>query len=170
MKSQNNFLIQSSLLLGMSTFGTLLMPLVVSAQPSETIENTPNLNDSNTVDPRNTGSLPQLPTKSSSQVVIKPVNGYVNVTLTNTTNTPVRYQVVGDTALRTLSNSSTTNLQNLQTPVDISFYREDGGKLFATPKTSTTPGVLDVNLTEAMNTESYHSSLTVEPTGAIDLK
>jgi hypothetical protein len=170
MRLRNRFLIQSSILLGMSTFGIFLMPLVGSTQSSETIQKAPNPNDSNTIYQRNTDYLPQLPTKSSSQVVIKPVDGYVNVKLINTTNTPVRYQVIGDTALRTLSNSSSTNLQNLPTPVNISFYREDGGRLFATPKTSKTPGVLEVNLTEAMNTESYHSSLTVEPTGAIDLK
>jgi hypothetical protein len=165
-----NFLSNNYLaFLGIITLGVFL-PLSVLAESPELTQQYPNPNNRINVYPQNSNSTPTVPVGEGSQVAIEPVNGYVSVKLINTTNTPVRYQVIGDTNLRILSNSSSANLQELQTPVNISFYREDGGRLFATAKKSATPGVLEVSLTEAMNTESYHGSLTVEPTGRINFQ
>ena len=60
---------------------------------------------------------------------IVPVNGKVNVRLTNKTNDRLFYQVVGQTNRRSLAENSTVALQALILPVSIVFRRPDGALL-----------------------------------------
>ena len=60
---------------------------------------------------------------------IVPVNGKVNVRLTNKSNDRLFYQVVGQTNRRSLAENSTVALQALILPVSIVFRRPDGALL-----------------------------------------
>lgn len=162
-KAKNCWLIVticSSLLIG--------LPMIARAQ-QDSFSNPNRVNQS----PTSTGqsAQPPLPSQQQSPIFqIAPVNGQVNIRLMNDTVAPVTYQVLGDTAPRTLSGKTEVMLTALKTPVTVTFYRQDGGLLSVDPQlASETDGMLQVRLQETTDLGSDKNALIVERTGNIFL-
>ena len=97
---------------------------------------------------------------------IVPVNGKVNVRLTNKTNDRLFYQVVGQTNRRSLAENSTVALQALILPTSIVFRRPDGALL----KPSLKPvgeGTVELRLDETKDLDLDKISLTIRNDGAL---
>ncbi|WP_251956030.1 hypothetical protein [Nostoc commune] len=96
-------------------------------------------------------------------------NGTVNIRLVNDTAANVTYQVIGDTAPRSLQGKYNVTLQGLRTPLTVTFEREDGGQLIVTPQASSEAGTLEVTFKEATNTAQGRSAMRIEPNGSVFL-
>lgn len=71
---------------------------------------------------------PPLPEEQTEAVAsVMPMNGTVDVMLSNNTNAIVTYEVIGHTQRRTLAGGEEVVLQNLPVPVTITTVRQDGG-------------------------------------------
>jgi hypothetical protein len=100
---------------------------------------------------------------------VVPVNGKVNVRLTNKTNDRLFYQVVGQTDRRILTENSTVALQALKLPASILFRRQDGAFL----KPSLKPvgeGTVEVRLDETNDLGLERKSLSIRNDGALFLR
>lgn len=111
--------------------------------------------------------LPSQQQSPSARIAV--ANGRVNVRLVNDTAAKITYQVIGDTAPRSLEGKSDVTLQGLTAPVTVTFQREDGGLLQATPQTSTESGQLEVRLDETTNQGQDRRSLRIENNGSVFL-
>ena len=100
--------------------------------------------------------------------MVMPIKGNVNVNLVNGTGAFVSYQVIGNTAVRSLAGNSTVMLQNLPTPLTVTFQRLDHG-LVKVSLQSPKPGMLNVNLTPTTDLSQDKLSMRVQPTGSIFL-
>lgn len=100
---------------------------------------------------------------------IVPVNGKVNVKLTNKTNDRLFFQVVGQTNRQSLAENSTVVLSELTLPASIVFRRLDGALL----KPSLKPGGegnLEVRLDETNDLGLDKTSLRIRNDGALFLR
>jgi hypothetical protein len=124
--------------------------------------------------------LPSVPSRPATQLplprqqqapiaTILPTNNLVNVRLNNESGARITYQVIGDTALRSLTGKSSTTLQGLRTPITVTFYREDGGLLTVTPQRSSQPGTLVVNLRETTEVVRDRGVVRIEENGSVFL-
>jgi hypothetical protein len=89
--------------------------------------------------------------------------------LVNDTAANITYQVIGDTAPRSLQGKSDVTLQGLSAPVTVTFEREDGGQLTVTPQPSSEPGSLEVTFNEATDAAQGRSAMRIEPSGSVFL-
>ncbi|MEH1912353.1 hypothetical protein [Nostoc sp.] len=96
-------------------------------------------------------------------------NGKVNVRFVNDTAANITYQVIGDTAPRSLQGKSDVILQALNAPVTVTFQRDDGGQLLVTPQTSSEPGSLEVKFNEATDAAQGRSAMRIEKNGSVFL-
>ncbi|MHC5735076.1 hypothetical protein [Nostoc sp.] len=112
---------------------------------------------------------PLLQPRQTPSATIALANGTVNIKLVNDTATNVTFQVIGDTAPRSLAGKSDVTLQGLKAPVTVTFEREDGGQLIVTPQASSEPGNLNVTFNEATNAAQGRSAMRVEPNGSVFL-
>ncbi len=100
---------------------------------------------------------------------IVPVNGKVNVRLTNKTNDRLFYQVAGQTNRRSLAENSTVALPALTLPASIVFRRPDGALL----KPSLKPvgeGTVEVRLDETNDLGLDKTSLRIRNDGGLFLR
>ncbi len=100
---------------------------------------------------------------------IVPVNGKVNVRLTNKTNDRLFFYVVGQTNRQSLAENSTIALPALTLPASIVFRRLDGALL----KPSLKPGgegTLEVRLDETNDLGLDKTSLRIRNDGALFLR
>ncbi|MEH1923756.1 hypothetical protein [Nostoc sp.] len=111
----------------------------------------------------------QLQPRQTPSATIALTNGMVNVRLVNETAANVTFQVIGDTAPRSLQGKSDVTLQNLKAPVTVTFEREDGGQLIVTPQGSSEPGSLEVTFKEATNATQGRSAMRIERNGSVFL-
>jgi len=72
--------------------------------------------------------------QQAPSAMVMPVNGKINIKLMNATNAVVTYQVIGDTNQRTLAGGLDVTLQNIKTPLTVTFVREDKGLLKVSQK------------------------------------
>lgn len=100
---------------------------------------------------------------------IIPVNGKVNVTLINTTNARLFYQVVGQTNRRILTARETVNLQKLKLPASILFKRQDNGFLEVTLN-PVDKGMLEVTFDETNDLGIDRESLNIRENGGLYLR
>ena len=100
---------------------------------------------------------------------IEPVNGKVNLTLTNPTNARLFYQVVGQTTRRSLAARETVTLRELKLPASILFKRQDEGFLQVTLN-YVEKGLLEVLFDETNDLGVDRQSLTIRPDGGIFLR
>ncbi|MEH1943572.1 MAG: hypothetical protein V7L01_25595 [Nostoc sp.] len=113
---------------------------------------------------------PLLPNqRQTPNATIALANGRVNVRLVNETAANVTYQVIGDTAPRSLQGKYNVTLQGLSAPVTVTFEREDGGQLIVTPQPSSEPGILEVRFKEATNAAQGRSAMRIERNGSVFL-
>ncbi|MEH1853626.1 MAG: hypothetical protein V7L11_18580 [Nostoc sp.] len=111
----------------------------------------------------------QLQPRQTPSATIALANGMVNVRLVNNTAANVTFQVIGDTAPRSLQGKSDVTLQNLKAPVTVTFEREDGGQLIVTPQGSSEPGSLEVTFKEATSATQGRSAMRIERNGSVFL-
>lgn len=110
---------------------------------------------------------PPLPeSQQAPSALVTPVDGKLNIKLINATNAVVNYQVVGDTNQRTLTGDTDVTLQNIATPVTVTFERQDRGLLKVTP-TATSAGLLEVILDETTSLDQGKGTIRVEKGGAV---
>lgn len=112
---------------------------------------------------------PLLPPTRTPDGTVQPVDGKVTVKLINKTGTSVLYQIIGDTAQRTLTGRSDVTLQALETPTNVTFYRPDRGFLIVGLQATQAPGTLEVTLTESADQDAGRSAMLIQPTGEVYL-
>ncbi|MBD2438638.1 hypothetical protein [Nostoc sp. FACHB-110] len=119
------------------------------------------------------GSTALTPTPSQLQAPSATIalnNGQVNINLVNDTAATVTYQVIGDTAPRTLQGKSSVMLQGISAPVTVTFERQDGGLLTVTPQAaSEQAGMLEVRLNEATDVAQDTKAMRIQPNGSVFL-
>jgi hypothetical protein len=91
----------------------------------------------------------------------------VNVQLKNMTNTQITYQAVGHTPQRSLLGKTDLVLQDLPTPVTITFLRPDAGFVRVTMATVAESGVLVLTLDEATSLSDSQTSVRVQSNGNV---
>ncbi len=135
--------------------------------PSNTLQNQPSQPSEKSIVNDSTAPLPRE--RQLSLGIIKLVNGFVNIKLTNKTAAKISYEVIGDTTQRQLSGKSEVILRTLKVPVNITFYREKGGFLLIEPQFITEKGILELIMTETNDFNLDKSSLLIEETGSLFL-
>ncbi|MEH2296015.1 hypothetical protein [Nostoc sp.] len=113
------------------------------------------------------GSTNQPPQTPIATIALN--NGKVNIRFVNDTAANITYQVIGDTAPRSLQGKSDVILQGLKAPITVTFQREDGGQLLVTPQTSSEPGSLEVRFNEATDAAQGRSAMRIERNGSVFL-
>ncbi len=111
--------------------------------------------------------LPQL--QQPAVAMVMPMSGKVGVRLVNQTAAPISYQVIGDTGMRTLQGKSEVMLQGLNTPVTVTFYRQDKGLLMVTPQGSSQQGMLQLSFKETTDVNMDKSAMIIDKNGAVFL-
>ncbi|MEH2262329.1 hypothetical protein, partial [Nostoc sp.] len=114
-------------------------------------------------------SSDQLQPRQTPRATIALTNGTVNIRLVNDTAANVTFQVIGDTAPRSLQGKSNVILQGLKAPVTVTFEREDRGQLLVTPQASSEPGSLEVRFNEATNAAQGRGAMRIELNGSVFL-
>jgi hypothetical protein len=109
---------------------------------------------------------PQPRTQTPSVAVVKPVDGQVDVSLNNTTNATISYQVVGQTEQLPLEDGEQTELLNLELPVTLTVVRKDEG-LIDVKITSSEDGMLEVMLDEEPNLSGSELNIRVQEEGQV---
>ncbi|MDJ0556568.1 MAG: hypothetical protein QNJ68_19415 [Microcoleaceae cyanobacterium MO_207.B10] len=138
-----------------------------SPLPSNNIKDQPGLLSEPSFVNNSTAPLPEE--RQAALGVIKPVNGVVNVKLTNKTATTISYEVIGDTTQRQLSGKSEVILMGLKVPINITFYRDKGGFLLIQPEFISNNSLLELTMSETNDFALDKSSLLIEETGSIFL-
>jgi hypothetical protein len=114
-------------------------------------------------------SVIQTPSQQPAVAMVMPMSGKVGVRLVNQTAAPISYQVIGDTAPRTLQGKSEVMLQGLNTPVTVTFYRQDKGLLMVTPQGSSQEGMLQLSFKETTDVKMDKSAMRIDENGAVFL-
>lgn len=100
---------------------------------------------------------------------VTPTEGMVVIKLVNTTNALINYQIVGATPPRTLGEQSEIVLQNLKTPLTLTYQRPDGGLLLVRPQATATPGMLQVSFGATTDLGVDTKSMEVQEDGKVIL-
>lgn len=148
-----------------------------SLNPRPSIFNEPPYNRSQSTSPTDSNAAPiteptpgaitpPLPEQQTPSAIATPVDGKINIKLTNTTNAVVSYQVIGDTNQRFLSGDSNVTLQNIKTPVTVTFRRQDNGLLKVNPQ-ATSEGLLEVTLDEATSLNEDNTTMRIQQDGKV---
>ena len=112
---------------------------------------------------------PLVEPRQAPSATIALSNGMVNIKLVNNTAAKITFQVIGDTAPRSLEGKSDVTLQALKAPVTVTFERQDGGQLIVTPQGSSEAGSLEVTFKEATNAAQGRSAMRIERNGSVFL-
>lgn len=99
---------------------------------------------------------------------VVPQMGKVNVLLKNATDTPITYQVLGNTDERTLAARAEIMLKDLPVPATLTFLRSDGGLVKAVPIANSEAGVLDLTLDESMGLSDSQTTVRVQSSGKVN--
>ncbi|MBD2293820.1 hypothetical protein H6G06_10015 [Anabaena sphaerica FACHB-251] len=159
-----------------STMGENSTQTLPSSTPSSSVQSPQQGQNRSTMGENSTQTLPSSTPSSSVQspqqgqdgtTRIALANGKANIRLMNETGAIITYQVIGDTAPRTLQGKSDITLQGLSAPVTITFQRQDAGLLMVTPKPGEEGGSLEVTLKETTNVNQDRSAMRIEPNGSV---
>ncbi len=112
---------------------------------------------------------PLVEPRQTPTATIAITNGTVNIKLVNNTAANITFQVIGDTAPRSLQGKSDVTLQGLKVPITVTFEREDSGQLIVTPQAASEPGNLEVTFKEATNATQGRSTMRIERNGSVFL-
>jgi len=117
-----------------------------------------------------TTTTPLPAQQQAPSAAIALANGRVNINLVNDTAATITYQVIGDTAPRTLQGKSRVMLRNLSAPVTVTFEREDGGLLSVTPQASSEQqGMLEVRMNETTDVAQDKKAMRIQQNGSVFL-
>lgn len=112
---------------------------------------------------------PPLPEERSQAVArVEPVNGTVNVLLSNDTNAVVTYEVTGQTGRRYLSGGEEARLLNLTLPVTITAVRQDEGLLELIP-VEAQEGMLEFSIEEDVGLDDTQGVVRIQEDGQVFL-
>jgi hypothetical protein len=130
-------------------------------------------NQDTSVRPQSSTSTTTTPLPSQQQppsATIALASGKVNISLVNDTAATITYQVIGDTAPRTLQGKSSVMLQGISAPATVTFERQDGGLLSVTPQPSSEQqGMLEVKLNETTDVAQDKKAMRIQENGAVFL-
>lgn len=120
--------------------------------------------------PRTTTVTPPPSQLQAPSATIALANGQVNINLVNDTAATITYQVIGDTAPRTLPGKSSVMLRGIKAPVTVTFERQDGGLLSVTPRPSSEQrGMLQVSLDETTDVAQDKKAMRIQENGSVFL-
>ena len=111
--------------------------------------------------------VPLPETQRNAIASVTPDAGTVDIQMTNTTNTTVTYQVVGQTETRSLGAQQTVLLQDIPPPTTINLVRPDGGFVQVVPQTTTEAGILSVALNAAADLDLGNRTLQINESGQV---
>ena len=112
---------------------------------------------------------PLLPEDQQPVVAtIVPQMGKVGVFIKNVTNTPITYQVIGNTQQRTLAARAEIMLEALPVPATLTFLRSDGGLVNVVPMGNSEPGVLGLTLNGAMGLSDSQTTVRILSSGKVN--
>jgi hypothetical protein len=111
--------------------------------------------------------LPEQQQAPSAQIAL--ANGRVNIRLVNDSGAEVTYEVVGDTPARSLPGKTDTMLRNLNAPVTMTFYREDGGLLEVNIPPATETGMIEVRLDATTDVQEDRNTVRIGEDGTVFL-
>lgn len=119
---------------------------------------------------RTTVIQPPLPeTQQNAIATITPIASKVSVRLKNNINSRITYQAIGHTQQRFLSGGEEAFLQDLPTPVTITFVREDNGLVKVIPIRASETGTLAVTLDEETSLDDNQGVLRIQRNGQVFL-
>lgn len=98
-----------------------------------------------------------------------PLEGMLNVKLTNSTNSKIFYQVVGQTDPRILEEQASLTLQRLKLPTSVLFRRRDNGLLQVTLVPSS-DGSVELKFNETKEVDLDKRALTIREDGSLYLR
>ncbi|MEH1830774.1 MAG: hypothetical protein V7L29_01490 [Nostoc sp.] len=116
-----------------------------------------------------TDQPPLVEPRQTPNATITLTNGKLNIKLVNETAANITFQVIGDTAPRSLAGKSDVTLQALSAPITVTFEREDHGQLIVTPQPSSDAGNLEVTFKEATDAAQGRSTMRIERNGSVFL-
>ncbi|MEA5582321.1 hypothetical protein VB620_13335 [Nodularia harveyana UHCC-0300] len=126
--------------------------LAVRARPSVTVIQPP---------------FPEEQQPPSTQIAL--ANGRVNIRLVNDSGAEVIYEIIGDTRARSLPGKSNTMLRNLNAPITMTFFREDGGLIQVTLPDSAEAGMMEVRLNTTTEMQEDKSTVRIQEDGKVFL-
>jgi len=109
--------------------------------------------------------LPENQQPTLTTIVIN--SGRVNIKLKNMTNIQMIYQAIGHTEQRILTPGTEVMLQNLPTPVSITFLRSDAGLIKVMPVKNAEQGVLDLMMHEGTSLSDSQNTVRVQNDGRV---
>jgi hypothetical protein len=150
-----------------SIFNEISSPRRVQSEDYRTLQTRPAVQTPSS----DSGLQPPAPEEQTQQpsARISLANGKANVMLINDTAADITYQVIGDTGSRTLPGKTSANLTGLNTPVTVTFQREDGGLLLVTPKAAGETGDLEVTMKETTDVNQDRSAMRIQSNGSVFL-
>lgn len=119
-----------------------------------------------TTEPGSTIQPPLPESQQAPSAVVTPVDGKINIKLTNATKAAINYQVIGDTNQRTLTGDADVTLQNITAPTTVTFERQDRGLLKVTTQT-TSAGLLEVTFDETTSLDESRTTMRVQADGIV---
>lgn len=116
----------------------------------------------------------EIPTRSQIQTLVPSTtialrDGRVNVRLINDTGAKITYQVIGDTAPRSLEDRNEARLEGLNAPTTLTFQRDDEGLVKVTPRPSRERGTLEVTLQGTTDVNQDRKTLRIQDNGGVFL-
>ncbi|MEA5577707.1 hypothetical protein [Anabaena sp. UHCC 0451] len=122
-----------------------------------------------TLPPSSRTQLPAPEQRQDPSTRMALADGKANIKLINNTGASITYQVIGDTAPRTLEGKSDVTLRGLNTPITVTFQRKDRGLLMVTPKPGEETGTLEVTLKETTDVNQDRSAMRIQSNGSVFL-
>ncbi|MGK7910609.1 MAG: hypothetical protein AB4050_03865 [Synechococcus sp.] len=122
--------------------------------------------------PQMTGerSFPPLPEQlQEPSAILTPQHSSLEIELVNDVNAEVVYQLLGDTAVRTLPANTSAILRGLDRPTTLTFQRPDGGFVTADITDEDEVGMLRLVFDETNDFGDSRISLNVDPNGHVFL-
>jgi hypothetical protein len=110
---------------------------------------------------------PLSPVEPAPIGMVQLQSGRVNVTLKNMTNTQITYQAIGHTPQRDLVAKTDIVLQDLLSPVTITFLRPDAGLIRVTMVANAGSGELVLMLDEATGLNDSQTSVRIQSNGNV---
>ena len=96
-----------------------------------------------------------------------PVNGKVNIQFVNQTGAVIEYEVVGDTASRTLAGDAEMTLRDLPVSTSLTFRRKDSGLLRVQFRADDPTGTIVVNVSATEDFTLDRTTLYIDQKGMI---
>ena len=102
-------------------------------------------------------------------VDVDPIKDQISIKLVNDINAPVSYQAIEGTEPRILPPLSEITLQGLKAPVNLTFYRDDGGLIQAIPDETSMSQMLELTFKETESLAADDLTLRIDQDGNVSI-